>query len=226
MSEPFKSYYESAGGRRVARLLARIVAPAIRRSSTARLLAVGHPGPLLTGLDPAKLERLAVAMTGEPRLFPPGHPSCALIAAPESLPFAESMFDQALVIHALEFAERPAAMLRELWRVLAPASELVLVVPNRAGLWTHFEATPFGQGRPWGRNELMQLLRDAMFEPVSWRSALVAPPVKGLGWLDRPLTRVAPRLGGIHFVLARKTDGLAPIGPGRLARATLRPAEA
>lgn len=212
----FDAYYATPDGQRVARLLAGIVAPVIRRGSTARLLALGHAAPVLTGLDPAKLERMAVVTPGADGVtpFPRGRPSCALVADPLTLPFEGALFDQALVVHALEFAQPPRALLRELWRVLAPGGDVVLVVANRAGLWTHFENTPFGKGHPWGRNGLMKLLADAMFEPLSWRSALVAPPVRGLRWLDRPLVKIAPRIGGVHFVHARKTD---ETGAARLA---------
>jgi SAM-dependent methyltransferase len=148
------------------------------------------------------------------------------VADATALPFGDAMFDQAILCHALEFAEPPRTVLRELWRVLAPAGEMVLIVPNRAGLWTHFEATPFGNGRPFGRRQLERLLRDSLFEPVAWRTALVAPPVRGLRWLDRPLTRIAARLGGIHLVLARKTDGAAPTMVGKVRTATALAARA
>lgn len=218
-----RAYYATRDGQRVARQLAGVVAPAIRRGPTARLLALGYCAPLLAGLDPTSFERLAMAMPeaqGAHR-WPPRRPNCAVRADEFSLPFTEAMFDQALLAHALEFAEPPRKLLRELWRVLGPAGELVLIVPNRLGVWTHFEATPFGQGRPWGRGELGRLLKDAMFEPVSCRTALVAPPVRGLRWLDRPLTRVARRFGGIHFVLARKVDGMASAAIGRAATAAV-----
>ena len=206
------AYYATPDGRRVARTIAGIAAPALKRGSTTRLLAIGHPGPILKGFDPTSVERLAIvypegAGAGD---WPAARTGCACVAEPWALPFANSLFDQALLCHALEHAEPPRAMLRELWRVLAPAGEVVLIVPNRAGLWTHFETTPFGHGRPFGRRQLTRLLEESMFEPLSWKTALVAPPVKGFAWLDRPLTQVAPALGGIHFVLARKTDGLAP----------------
>lgn len=206
-------YYATPGGRRVARTIATIAAPALRRGGTTRLLAMGHPGPVLGGFNPRSVERLAIVYPdgAEAGTLPGAPTGCACVAEPWALPFAESMFDQALLCHALEHAEPPRTLLRELWRVLAPAGEVVLIVPNRAGLWTHFEATPFGNGRPFGRAQLTRLLQESLFEPVSWKTALVAPPVKGLEWLDGPLTRIAPGLGGIHFVLARKTDGLAPV---------------
>lgn len=222
--EELRGYYATRDGQRVARQLAATVAPAIRRGPTARLLALGYCAPLLKGLDPGQLERLALVMPegAGVRVWPRGKPNCAVQADGFNLPFTEAVFDQALLAHAIEFAEPPRKLLRELWRVLAPAGELVLIVPNRLGVWTHFEATPFGQGRPWGKGELSRLLQESMFEPVSCRTALVAPPVKGLRWLDGPLTRVARRFGGIHFVLARKTDGLAPTLVGKAEAAPVR----
>lgn len=219
--EELRAYYATRDGQRVARQLAATMAPAIRRGPHARLLALGYCAPLLRGLDPAQLERLAVVMPegAGVRLWPRGKPNCAVQADEFSLPFPEAMFDQALLAHSLEFAEPPRKLLRELWRVLTPAGELVLIVPNRLGLWTHFEATPFGQGRPWGKGELSHLLQESMFEPIACRTALVAPPVRGLRWLDKPLTRVARRFGGIHFVLARKTDGLSATMVGKVEAA-------
>ena len=109
--------------------------------------------------------------------------------------------------------------------VLAPAGDLILIVPNRAGLWTNFETTQFGMGRPFGRSELTRALDDGGFVPRHWKTALVAPPVRGLRWLDAPLTRLFPRLGGIHFVLARKGGPPAAAPVSRRVRAP-RPAAA
>jgi SAM-dependent methyltransferase len=214
-------FYAGSDGLRAARLLGAIVAPSIHRSTTSRLLSVGFTAPLLAGIDTASLERLAMVMPaaqGGGKWTPNGRGNCAVSAVETRLPFAESMFDQALVCHALEFANG-AKLLRELWRVLSPAAEVILVVPNRAGIWTHFERTPFGQGQPFGRNALATLLRESMFEPMAWSNALVAPPIRGVRWLDRPLTRLLPVLGGIHIVVARKTDGLAPLAVGRVRHA-------
>jgi SAM-dependent methyltransferase len=219
-----RAFYAGRDGRGAARLLARIVAPAVKQGPTQRLLALGYTAPLLMGFNPAKVERVAMVTPPEQGGQPwpqRGWANCALISSERDLPFPPSMFDQALLCHALEFGD-PAALLKELWRVLAPAGEAILIVPNRRGIWTHFEATPFGQGHPYGRGPLTRLLRESMFEPIAWKNALVAPPVAGLRWLDRPLTRMAPALGGIHFVLAPKTDGLQPAAAHRVRRAARR----
>ena len=201
-------WYRTRAGRRAARLLRAAVRPLLRTGSTTRLLTLGAPPGFLIGLDPTAYERFAAVGTA-PR-WPSAGANVALAADPCHLPFHEAMFDQLLVSHSLETAERPAVLLRELWRVLAPAGELVLVVPNRS-LWSLAETTPFGQGRPYGRGELRRTLAAAMFEVTSWRTALYAPPLRGLGWSERLLARIVPGFGGVQIVTASKTDGLAPL---------------
>lgn len=228
LAAEFRRFYDTREGRRVARILALTVAPLVRQEQTVRFLALGYPRPLLTGLRPEHFERVAMlAATGIPEQPWPRHgaPNCAAAGRADDLPFSGAMFDQILVVHALEHGHA-ADILEEANRVLAPAGDLILIVPNRAGLWTHFERTPFGLGRPFGRGELTRLLGDCGFRAESWHNALIAPPVRGLRWLDRPLTKMMPRLGGLHFVLARKAGGLKPAAvrqSGRARRPALAP---
>lgn len=190
-----RAWYATLAGRRTARRLARVVAPTVRLVPTARLLALGYAPPLLMGLDPARLERLAVALTdpGAAHHWPARGANHALAAEAARLPFAAGLFDQVLVVHALEHADEPRALLRELWRVLAPAGELIVITPNRLGRWLD-PGSPFGQGRAYGHDDLDTLLRDAMFEPRSQRTAL--GPAAGVG--------------RVRFALAAKVDGFAP----------------
>jgi len=55
------------------------------------------------------------------------------------LPLLESSVDVAVVVHGLEHSDAPDEQLKEVWRVLAPQGRLVLVVPNRRGMWARFE---------------------------------------------------------------------------------------
>ena len=48
----------------------------------------------------------------------------------------------------LEWSEKPRDLLRELWRVLAPNGRLLLVVPNRRGLWARVDTTPVRLWQP------------------------------------------------------------------------------
>jgi SAM-dependent methyltransferase len=115
-----------------------------------------------------------------------------------------------LVVHALEHAESPRETLKEIWRVLAPAGRVVIVVPNRRGLWARMDTTPFGHGRPYSRSQINQLLRETWFTPTGWSEALYVPPVargwflrSAVAWERTGATLSAP-FAGVHMVEATK----------------------
>ena len=132
-----------------------------------------------------------------------GHNHAAATLA-DQLPLPPNLCDQALLIHALDTAD-PALILAEIWRVLAPAGELVLIVPNRLGR-LFAPASPFAMGEAYSDTELATLLESARFEVRSQHTAL---------------GRLAPRA---RLALAVKTDGLAPMLVGRAETVRAAPA--
>lgn len=62
--------------------------------------------------------------------------------------------------------------------MLAPGGRLIIVVPNRRGVWAQMEHTPFGSGRPYSRGQLTALLRETNFTPGATTEALFFPPSK------------------------------------------------
>ena len=110
----------------------------------------------------------------------------------------------------MEGAERIGPLLREMWRVLKPEGRLLLIVPNRRGVWARIDTTPFGHGRPYSRGQLERLLGDALFTPLEWASALFMPPLDRpwlLRWataFERVGARLWPGFAGVIIVEARK----------------------
>ena len=100
-----------------------------------------------------------------------------MLADETDLPLPDLSMDRIMIVHALECTEQVRPLLREAWRVLADSGRLVVVVPNRRGLWARFESTPLGNGRPYSRSQLSRVLRDNMFMPVESTRALFVPPV-------------------------------------------------
>jgi SAM-dependent methyltransferase len=221
------AWYATLEGRRVARILAAMVAKVVTPSPAARFLAIGYPTPLLHGLDPARFAHMAVAMPRQQgaHRWPARRGNLVAEVDPFHLPWEAGLFDTALLVHTLEHGDS-RRQLREVWRVLAPAGQLVAIVPNRLGLWTHFEENPFGQGRPFTHGQLGRLLDGAMFDPVAQRTAIPAPPIGAWRAIGAAVGPLARGLGGVRLALARKTDGLRPAPAGRAiaARASLRPA--
>jgi hypothetical protein len=102
------------------------------------------------------------------------------------------------------------------------------VIPNRRGVWTRTDTTPFGHGRPYSRSQITQLLRQTWFTPTGWGEALFMPPVAG-GWFLRSAMaweRVGAALSlpfaGVHIVEATKQVYRAI--PAHRERARLIPA--
>ena len=176
-----------------------------------RLVGLGYALPWLDRFG-ADAERVFAFMPGTQGAvrWPPTGPSATALVFDEELPLVDSSIDRMLLVHLLEHAESPRETLKEIWRVLSPAGRVVIVVPNRRGMWARFEHTPFGTGRPFSRGQLNELLRETNFTPAAWSEALFFPPSKRR-WmmrfhnaLERTGRRLWPIFSGVIVVEAQK----------------------
>jgi hypothetical protein len=101
--------------------------------------------------------------------------------------------------------------LNECWRVLGPGGKALFIVPNRAGLWSRSDSTPFGFGRPYTSGQLEAQLKEHQFLPERHRAALYQLPSSRRFWLragplfDKIGTRMPTALaGGVVMVEASK----------------------
>ena len=169
------------------------------------------PGPI-SGLFREEAERCLAFMPAAQGVvkWPTVRPTLSALVDDLELPLPDASVDRVLLVHALEMSQNPTALLREVWRVLASGGQLLAVVPNRRGLWARMDTTPFGHGRPYSRSQILSLMRDAWFTPVSWSEALYVPPIQR-GWFLRSAVaweRVGATLSapfaGVHIVDATK----------------------
>jgi len=231
-------FYQTDQGRAACAMIARRLAALWPDLRTLDVLAMGYGPPLLEMLDPGMRRALAYMPADQGAIRWPGEaPSLTVVGEDDHLPFRDAMFDRIVLIHALEESQSPPHMLREIWRILAPQGRLMLIAPNRTGLWARMETTPFGHGRPFSKSQLSRLLTDAALTPTAWARALYAPPWKwsckdkrALGW-EKAGEVIAPHLGGLIMAEAVKNTGaLTPreVRPVRVRLAGLegRPATA
>jgi SAM-dependent methyltransferase len=109
--------------------------------------------------------------------WPENDPCLACLSEETELPFADLSIDRMLLVHAVENCEHLRPMMREAWRVLSDSGRLVVVVPNRRGIWARFEQrSPFGHGHPYSQGQIKRLLRDCLFAPTAQQHALFVPP--------------------------------------------------
>lgn len=155
-----------------------------------RILGLGYVTPFLRPFL-GRAERIFGFMPARQGVvnWPSEGPSATALVDETALPLPDSSIDRIVLVHALEMADDPSEVLREVWRVLAPGGRLIVVVPNRIGLWARLETTPFGYGRPFSQGQLDTALRDTLFSPIDWRGALHLLPS------ERPTAqRLAPLL--------------------------------
>jgi SAM-dependent methyltransferase len=190
-----------------------------------RLLGVGYAAPFMRQFrQEAARQLLCMPREQGAVRWPSEGPTCSFLASEVELPLANSSVDRVLAVHCLEHCGASRLLLRELWRVLTPEGRLLLVVPNRRGVWARFDSTPFGHGHPYSRGPLQRLLTDCLYEESGFWPALFMPP------LDRRLvlnTAIAwERIGiigwagfaGVMVVEAQK-QVYAPIDYGQRVRA-------
>jgi SAM-dependent methyltransferase len=181
-------FYTSPRGAVAARLLRERIAALWPNLQGQSVLGIGHAEPYLRPWrsEAACCIALTPAQMGVAR-WPAGAPNLSCTAEEDALPFPDLCFDRVLLVHGLEAAENARRLLREAWRVLKDDGRLLIVVPNRSGLWAYSESTPFGHGQPYSQGQLGRLLASALFRVERRDSALYLPPTR---W--RLILRAAP----------------------------------
>ena len=202
-------FYASSLGDAARRAAARRLATLWPHADGLDVLGVGYPSPYLDRFR-AGARRVVTMMPAAQGAEP--WPAGALVATALSeearLPFMDAVFDRVLMVHGLEECDAAPAMLREVWRVMAPEGRLVVIAANRWSLWAQSDISPFGYGRPYSRTQLASLLGDSMFEPVVSARALYVPPWRWAAGAADAFERVGelvwPAQGGLVLMEAVK----------------------
>ncbi len=121
-------------------------------------------------------------------------PASDVVSSADALPVEDSSFDALLLTQVLEHVPDPAAVLSELWRVLAPGGRLFLTAPLAWELHEqphdYYRYTSFG---------LEYLVAAAGFEDVEVRAR------------NDCFTTMAQLLLNIRYAMGRAPDGLDPL---------------
>jgi len=173
-----RDFYGSSLGGVTKRILRRRIREIWPHVSGQRVLGLGYATPYLEPFRSEAERVVALMPASQGVLHWPNDDAKNLTSLVDEgdLPLPDVSVDRVLLIHALENTHQLQNLMREAWRVMTGGGRLLVVVPNRRGLWARFERTPFGQGYPYSRSQLSRLLRDSMFTPVERTSALFAPP--------------------------------------------------
>ncbi|MEM7618898.1 MAG: methyltransferase domain-containing protein [Pseudomonadota bacterium] len=141
------------------------------------IFGVGFAAPFL-GAFRGEALRLGALMPASQGviLWPAKGPYQSALVEEQTLPLASSSIDRCIIVHSLEMSESANHLLQEVWRILVPDGHIIVIAPNRHGLWARFDKTPFGYGQPFSRRQLGRRLYHARFSVQKWHHILYMPP--------------------------------------------------
>lgn len=217
-------FYASPLGGMARRILAHRIRARWRRCHGLTVMGLGFVSPYL-GSFRGEVARLGALMpsTQGGVVWPASPDVNTVVVDEDDLPLPDNCVDLMLVVHCLETTDHARALLREIWRVLTPEGRLLIIVPNRSGVWARFDVTPFGHGRPYSQSQLERLLTEALLTPIEWGAALHLPPLdsglvlRSAMTLERFGARLTPAFAGVLIVEARK-EVASPLVKPTLAR--------
>ncbi len=199
----FKAFYNG----KVGRVFRRVVQARIREIwpdvKGLRVMGCGYAVPYLRSFKDDQPERVFAVMPAGREWetcvhdWPQDAPNAAVLAESGELPFETNSIDRVLMIHDIEFSEALKPALQEIWRVLKSQGRLMVVVPNRAGLWARADWSPFGQGTPYSLTQIEYHLRDNLFVHERTEGALFMLPLKA--HLNLKSAGVMEKVGRVLF---------------------------
>jgi len=210
-AQELRDFYDSPLGEVARRIVGRVIRSRWTSTSNLTVAGLGYGLPYLERFRDRSRRCLALMPSQQGVVvWPEGEVCSSTLVWADMLPLPDASIDRLLVAHALEATERPETLLEEVWRVTAPQGRVIVVVPSRRGMWARADGTPFGQGSPYSKGQLRELLNGAILSPIFWGEALHFPPIaKNYVIRSAPaMERIGATLGlpfaGVHVVEAIK----------------------
>jgi len=206
-----RDFYKTLGGRIVRRLIRERLLAMWPDTRGLRILGGGYAAPYLESFRDSA-ERVVCMMHKGAGVhhWPDTGLNLACLSEESDLPFETNSVDRIILIHSLEFTGFVKPPFEELWRILKSNGRILIVVPNRLGLWARADLTPFGRGTPYSARQVEDFLRENLFIPERTDHALFVPPfrsqtlLRSAGLWEKIGRSICPGMGGLLFVEASK----------------------
>jgi len=209
-----RQFYSSRLGHKVKQRLRQLAVEHWPELNDDCVVGIGYAAPMLRVMErhhkkPSAILALMPAEQGA-IYWPVNAANRSVLANELRPPFAAASVQRMVLLHAFEHVMRPDELLRIYWQILAPGGRLLLVIPNRHGLWARFGRSPFASGVPYTLAMTRDLLNQADFTLCDATTALFAPPSAHPFWLRswavlEWVGRMCfPHLGGVLLIEAEK----------------------
>ena len=135
------------------------------------------------------------------------------------LPLANKSIDKLIVVHGLECSKNREQLLTEVNRIVAPDGEILIIFPNKAGIWSHTSNTPFAHGDHYTMSQLNDALSKDGWHIKAEERFLYFPPTQSLYTQSffAPVEMMGsyffPYFSGLNAITAKKQTLIAPSQP-------------
>ena len=211
MTNDLEQFYGSRKGQLARRLIGLQLRQLWPQVAGKTIVGLGFAMPYLDVFAEEAAATLALVPAGSVvQRWPEGSSGRLAIFQEDEIPLADQSVDCLLLVHCLETCRSLDRLMREIWRVMADDGRIVLIVPNRHGLWSISENSPFGQGSPFTPGQLQRLLTRHLLVRGEVRRAMFVPPWNGkllqrmAFFLERTGLRMMPQFAGILLAEAEK----------------------
>ncbi len=211
-SSDIEKFYDSEIGVIVQNILQRHISDFWADARGLRVMGCGYATPYLDGFS-RDSERVIAMMPSRQGAHSWGlnDKNMVFLSDENAMPIESCSIDRILLIHHLESCDNLQESLREIWRVLKSNGRVLIIVPNRIGVWARSDWSPFGHGRPFTLSQLSTNLRDSQFIPEGHRGALFVPPtpdspvlMKSANLIEKMGSTIFPFVAGVHMIEASK----------------------
>lgn len=206
-----KSFYNAFAGQVIRKIIRNRILDLWPETKNLSLMGYGYALPYLRPY----LDKVSTVYNVMPaqlgvHQWPPEAKNLVCLSDEGALPLPTNSVDRIIMMHALEFSDNPEESFAELWRVLKSTGRIIIIVPNRMGLWARADWNPFGQGKPYSARQVEQFLKDNLFVHERTNHALFSPPFQSTLMLrmahifESVGQYLYPALGGVTIIEASK----------------------
>lgn len=175
-----QEFYSTTRGKVVARTIRKKISKMWSSAAGDRVVGFGYASPYISSfinqgaensvsLIPSEyVEDTSVINTNTP----------TVICSDNVWPIESNSVNRVVIVHSLYSERLLSAVLDEAWRVLTSEGRLLIIVPNRAGVWSRIDNNPFGDGSPYSMSQIRSILGEHNFNPERAERALFFPPAE------------------------------------------------
>ncbi|NQZ13594.1 MAG: methyltransferase domain-containing protein [Alphaproteobacteria bacterium] len=206
-----KSFYNGITGRVIRSLIRARVLELWSPEKHLRYVGVGYAPPYMKPfMDEAERSFCVMSPNLGVHQWPENEKNLVSLGDEHALPLETNSVDRMIVCHHLEFLDHPEEAFEEMYRVLKSTSKIIIIVPNRMGLWSRADWSPLGQGQPYSAKQIETFLKENLFVHERTCQAIFTPAYQNPLWLrmafifEKIGRFVYPALGGVHIIEASK----------------------